>query len=104
MWPIVPTLTCGFVRWKTSLAIVPPRAHLAAHLVAVPRRDRVGDIGWRLSRELLVGVEPTTSSLPRTRSTTELQQPGCQGKPRRSGPPESGRWELNPQRLAWKAR
>src|SRR5262245_4860556 len=27
MWPMVPTLTCGFVRSKTSLAIVPPLVH-----------------------------------------------------------------------------
>ena len=28
-----------------------------------------------LARELLLGLEPRTSSLPRKRSTTELQQP-----------------------------
>ena len=30
--------------------------------------------GWGVSGELLLGLEPRTSSLPRTRSTTELQQ------------------------------
>ena len=60
-----------------------------------------------------MGVEPTTSALPRRRSTTELQQrnPNSLKTPTLSQPnrfwaqpkPQSGRWDSNPQHPAWKA-
>src|SRR5436190_18585036 len=74
MCPIVPTLTCGLVRANRSLAIVPPRFQRHTCRAKLARSK-----GWCKSvcRELLLGVEPRTSSLPRTRSTTELKQQGC---------------------------
>src|SRR5579871_4148264 len=71
MWPMVPTLTCGLVLWKTSLAIAPPLFHCKR-----PIRGSGTNQGGTVHEpgELLLGVEPRTSSLPRTRSTTELQQ------------------------------
>src|SRR5579883_2823853 len=70
---MVPTLTCGFVRVKTSLAIAPPQFQAAAR--SQVRACRVKPLGQK-TVELLLGLEPRTSSLPRTRSTAELQQPG----------------------------
>src|SRR5436309_13510006 len=71
MCPIVPTLTCGLVRWKTSFAIL-----ISALQNNGPRRIWAGrcDHSVHATTELLLGVEPRTSSLPRTRSTTELKQ------------------------------
>src|ERR1700730_10667574 len=72
MCPMVPTLTCGLVRAKTSLAIVPPLFQSDA-----PAASRAGGKVVTVpasSLKLLLGLEPRTSSLPRTRSTTELQQ------------------------------
>ena len=46
-------------------------------------------------QELLMGLEPMTSSLPRKCSTTELQQPSLCGGGERGA--WSGRWESNPR-------
>src|SRR5688572_6407807 len=147
MWPIVPTLTWGLVRWKTSLAIVVPSkccrggpASRAVVRVACwvhaeqraprgwrerrapgARRERSppargGRLFWgRIGRrsegrwmELLLGIEPKTSSLPRKCSTAELQQrrgipPGLGGERPDHGARArapcawSGRWESNPR-------
>src|SRR6516162_5183217 len=69
---MVPTLTCGFVRVKTSLAIAPPQFQSKQPGI---KSGRAGE-NRRKTVELLLGIEPRTSSLPRTRSTAELQQPG----------------------------
>jgi hypothetical protein len=70
-------LTCGLVLWKISFAIAPPQGHVISPCRGcVARLGTVVEQGRGSREELLVGVEPTTSSLPRTRSTTELcQQP-----------------------------
>src|SRR5581483_1625786 len=67
---MVPTLTCGLFRVNTSLAIVPPLQNVAL------RTRMLGEIKKRgpVPKKLLLGIEPRTSSLPRTRSTPELQQ------------------------------
>src|SRR5947207_3647714 len=56
MWPIVPTLTCGLVRAKTSLAIVPPQVHCEQPDVSA-RTTGVRVIHKDI-RELLLGLEP----------------------------------------------
>ncbi len=71
MWPMVPTLTCGLVREKTSLAIVPPLGFKAR----APEAVREPGDNVRQTKELLLGVEPKTSTLPMWCSTIELQQP-----------------------------
>src|SRR5262249_31740411 len=117
MWPIVPTLTWGLVRWKTSLAIcvVPSgedaagrrpavgsvvRWRLRVHAERRARRGgRVGVGKERCEMELLMGLEPMTSSLPRKCSTTELQQrrvPRARLRTEAAGR-WSGRWESNPR-------
>src|SRR5262249_5182848 len=59
----------GFLSHRSSAgSLRPPRCRQSNSW------DRGVIQGSGLSGELLVGVEPTTSSLPRTRSTTELQQ------------------------------
>src|SRR5262245_30127136 len=69
MWPIVPTLTWGLVRVKTSLAIVPPQKQNPASPEAGPWEKRSCYRVQTNRRKLLLGFEPRTSSLPRTRST-----------------------------------
>src|SRR6266404_7072522 len=66
---MVPTLTCGLVRENTSLAIVPPQVQL----LYTPNRNSGRRVVTR-PQELLLGVEPRTSSLPMKCSTTELKQ------------------------------
>src|SRR5437016_4023489 len=72
MCPMVPTFTCGLVRSKTPLAIVPPHA-VEQHSGPEPRKPDQGVVK-RFVTELLLGLEPRTSSLPMKCSTTELQQ------------------------------
>lgn len=57
--------------------------------------------GCPTPRELLMGLEPMTSSLPMRCSTTELQQRTVLTPSHFAG--QSGRRDSNPQHLAWKA-
>src|SRR5262245_16340535 len=70
-WPIVPTLTCGLLRSNFALAI----RNRPRYSVFGRRSLPITDDRQRLTHnshqfpELATGIEPVTSSLPRTRST-----------------------------------
>src|SRR3954471_14760033 len=75
---MVPTFTCGFLRSNTPLAMTNLRKYIAdfrlplADCQTVPCRSATGN--RQPASKLVVRVELTTSSLPRTRSATELHQ------------------------------
>src|SRR5438105_15566699 len=72
--PIVPTLTCGFVRSNFAFAIPRPPLPRSASAARPPthRGPRDQDGGWDdaggANLEPTTGFEPVTLSLPRTRS------------------------------------
>src|SRR5437763_17143077 len=77
---MVPTLTCGLVRAKTSLAIAPPLFLRSVHRRLGPAWISVVDVsptGIRYSlrpQSCCWDLNPETSSLPMKCSTIELQQ------------------------------
>src|SRR3954470_6547904 len=79
---MVPTFTWGFFRSNTPFAMMSspqecrvPNAECRIKLTTRTEADSAfASRHSAFHKKLAVGVEPTTSSLPRTRSTTELCQ------------------------------
>src|SRR5690625_988106 len=112
---MVPTFTCGFVRSKVAFAIdhhpftrsPALQANAASPLISADLRSP----NFLLDLELVDGIEPSTSPLPRECSTTELHEPTPAALSLPGGLPAnaikhlgwSGRRDSNPRHSAWEA-
>src|SRR2546426_7372675 len=93
MCPIVPTFTCGFVRSYSAFAIphvlplavaippikLEPMSGIEPETSSLPRTRSADRATWAHARDLEreTGFEPATPSLEGWRSTTELFPPTC---------------------------